>query len=445
MNYDTEKTFRGIHGTVEALGDVLESLRRISIERPETRSVPLRLLTQMQPQPVDSDGTVHLRLTPLSERTTQSGYYCAVSYTWSQPAELEKIVKPSKYLIHTETGIRPPKCPLTVLHRAWNFALREFTQDGNITHYGHSPYLWIDQECIFQDDPVDVENHLQVMHLIYSNAYTTLAVLAQVVTTEEQFNILNDFSQTPKAGPMFKTGDELRDGCSSLFALLEHVIKDLWFSRTWTLHEKYCTRGICYLVPVTFYGTEFVFPYSDVGVQSVAFERFLSGTLRAAREWNLDIELSVLQTLIVNYFTGFDSTTILLRMEQCENLILTDRLAIFSNIKEHHRILPSRKVAQCTNSYSTCLLALLLFNYYNRWAAEPAWNLRAGEKLPGLYISLLAPLMDFSVSEVAETFEEKTSLAMHRHESKRDREYREWKSQLLVYGYCRDCNPKQKP
>ncbi|CAN9209379.1 unnamed protein product [Alternaria alternata] len=43
-----------------------------------------------------------------------------------------------------------------VFHRAWYFARARGI-----------PYVWIDQECIYQDNTEDKERHLQIMDKIY--------------------------------------------------------------------------------------------------------------------------------------------------------------------------------------------------------------------------------------------------------------------------------------
>lgn len=40
------------------------------------------------------------------------------------------------------------------------------------------PHVWIDQECIYQDIPSNVERHLQVMHRVYSESRWTAAILS---------------------------------------------------------------------------------------------------------------------------------------------------------------------------------------------------------------------------------------------------------------------------
>ncbi|KAH6843754.1 hypothetical protein B0T12DRAFT_421015 [Alternaria alternata] len=54
-------------------------------------------------------------------------------------------------------------------------------------------HIWIDQECKHQDDPLDVERHLQVMHRIYSNSKVTIAVLGTTSSGPIDLSITHHF------------------------------------------------------------------------------------------------------------------------------------------------------------------------------------------------------------------------------------------------------------
>jgi hypothetical protein len=448
MDHDTSNTFREIHGSAEALKSVLGQLEAMSIERTDDaryNPVPLRFLTLMRPHPADDGETVHLRLTPLSEETSESVDYYAASYTWSQPEEIGQVLNPPKYVIHTEAGIRPPWCPLAVLHRAWTFAQEDYRvrreyfevymDNNNGVLDRDSAYLWIDQECIIQDDPHDVENHLQVMNKVYEHAHTTVAVLSQVIPSG---HLLNHVWKAPGGTGRdsiwyLPRDDPLLEKLTDCRALLENITRDRWFTRTWTLHEKQCAGGVghdqlCYLLLVTPDEKQLPWSYYNVCVEERIFFSLRFGSIGpmvtllsnlpmlmlessdATAEDETYISDATLEShnigtiasLLRDFFTPEKDESILERMERCENLIVSDRLAIFANIEDYDYILPTRSAEQCTTSYSTCLLALLLVNS-NEFNEPPILPLSETEGIfSECWIKLLDALLDLKIVEIPE-------------------------------------------
>src|SRR2546423_5680856 len=50
--------------------------------------------------------------------------------------------------------------------------------------------IWIDKECIMQDDPQDKELGIQSMDLVYERAPLCVALLDYTIETQEQLNLL---------------------------------------------------------------------------------------------------------------------------------------------------------------------------------------------------------------------------------------------------------------
>ncbi|KAF2184577.1 hypothetical protein K469DRAFT_521124, partial [Zopfia rhizophila CBS 207.26] len=189
MQRDIALTFRDIHGSEEALRTSIKEIEQLAlVNDPETtESLRLRFLTlRWVPEDRIRTGVVQLELT--SPNQHEPGLeYVSVSYTWSHYESLEGRASVPEYQIWDPTipsKPRPPRCPIPVLHRALSFA-----------HARECPYVWIDQECINQEDTKDIENHLQVMHKIYLESRWTIAVLCCVIPSQSLIEGLEKFLQ----------------------------------------------------------------------------------------------------------------------------------------------------------------------------------------------------------------------------------------------------------
>ena len=100
--------------------------------------------------------------------------YLAVSYCWESSRSLEDNKLPQQFLMVTTEETRKPRCPRSVLFRAVRYA-----QSKRI------PYIWIDQECIEQDDPADKEYYIRCMHEIFSQSRHTIGLLTTLFTSQD--------------------------------------------------------------------------------------------------------------------------------------------------------------------------------------------------------------------------------------------------------------------
>ncbi|KAF2205797.1 hypothetical protein GQ43DRAFT_360163, partial [Delitschia confertaspora ATCC 74209] len=188
MKRDTHLTFGEIHGDEQTLKSSMQDIEELALTKMSTRQrMPLRFLTPLEGDWLKylkvspEDDNVHLLLTEPMEAAGEA--YVSVSYTWQhlEPTVDQRLV-PS-YLIYDaawpDGSARAPRCPGIVLQRALRFAQRE-----------KCPYIWIDQECIDQDDALDIENHLQVMHWIYAWSKHTAAVLSFHIKDQQELDFL---------------------------------------------------------------------------------------------------------------------------------------------------------------------------------------------------------------------------------------------------------------
>jgi hypothetical protein len=176
----------------------------------------------------NSSGNKTVRLTSAGE-LKDCVHYLAVSYRW---ADLGDDDKPPAYKVRTEWGERSNIAPNTILNRAICCAAERGIR-----------LIWIDQECIRQDDtdPVvraEKQNAIQSMDLVYERAMLVGGFLHSMVESREQFQAMDLIGYLSVA--------EIRDYDSMITDIdqlqlladgLEILNKDEWFSRSWILQE----------------------------------------------------------------------------------------------------------------------------------------------------------------------------------------------------------------
>jgi len=185
----------------------------------------------------------------------------------------------------SDTEARPPRCPPSVLHRALQYDIQG-TKTGR---------LWIDQECIDQDDVIDRDEHIAHMHRIYERSKCTGIVLSQSISSsqatllqrcieahekdildealnnkmEEENRIDTKVASGAAAAPISLGSLDVRYRSSNLEYILEEeleeyeddvdtplhtifksLVEDTYFTRAWTYQEQSCSKISCYLIPI---------------------------------------------------------------------------------------------------------------------------------------------------------------------------------------------------
>lgn len=147
-----------------------------------------------------------------SAEETKNEPYVAISYCWAKNINNEgpplRIRCPSKKQLGAKE-IRDVRAPSNVLRRSVKFAAAKGIKK-----------VWIDQECIHQDDKEDKEMAIQCMHLVYRQATITLVILGDHVRTLEDVHAIPHIKQ-------YGVHEELRD----------RILGDKWFARAWTTQE----------------------------------------------------------------------------------------------------------------------------------------------------------------------------------------------------------------
>ncbi|KAK7699552.1 hypothetical protein SLS64_011505 [Diaporthe eres] len=92
-------------------------------------------------------------------------------------------------------------------------------------------YLWVDSLCIVQDDPLAVQEQINNMSLVYSQAYLTIVA----ASGEDCDSGLPSVQARLPIQKTFQAGD-LSMGTAFL-SLKQELVKSKWNSRAWTLQE----------------------------------------------------------------------------------------------------------------------------------------------------------------------------------------------------------------
>lgn len=144
--------------------------------------------------------------------------YLAVSYCWQR--EGFRTLKHSRLSdqVHEIDRTRPWRASKEIIYRASNYASAH-----------ELDLIWIDQECINQEDPLEKEIAIQSMDLVYKNASHTVALLDTYLGTQAQVDALTMVVLGEMCGAK---------QINSLSDVLEMIVEDRWFQRAWTLQES---------------------------------------------------------------------------------------------------------------------------------------------------------------------------------------------------------------
>jgi hypothetical protein len=367
MQLDTDLSFADIHGSPNTMLASIKEIQTVALFRETTNWLTLRFLSRVEPQPkgAKQSGKIYLNLSPLGPVPPK---YVAVSYTWQRSDTPSKSI-PQYCIITPNKRIILPFPELNfVIHRALRFV-----SDRDIH------YFWIDRLCVDQDDPNDVEMHIQCMHTVYANSTYTFAPLSCRIDTTSMLHNLKGFLQD-------RSQHNVRDPrrwAKKVQGLLEFIVRDGWFTRTWTYQERFCGKDVylefhlASLLRVIAGGADHMLVRLH-DIQS-AFERFETAITKAADGKPRD-EMSFLITHLQQIMSlNFDfprlsrtntpetlNASLSKRsfdvLQTCNCFVVSDRLAVVANIGNYIYRLKSRQLNEPRFSYSTALLVLILSN-----------------------------------------------------------------------------------
>jgi hypothetical protein len=304
----------------------------------------------------------------------ECSHYLTVSYCCASSAMADHHGTP--FSVRRNGIVSAPGRPSDLLKRVINFA-RECGLD----------YLWIDAECIQQDDPKDKDVGIQDMDIVYQMAEQSVAVLEVQINEQRHLDalgLLQECSVEQDLAPA---------DLQNLIEALEIILSDHWFERTWCLQESTsAARSMALLVrrdpaldlPESLQGrsqvqTNFELNLSALQEQIPAWVVYQVDVVGEAGDHVLHARESAITAawsslLIPDVGPGNDRCTNLGGRAVCDaaealwymgrrcNSIESDRLAIFANLCECNIGLDDRTLDQPGYDFSICAMMLAVLN-----------------------------------------------------------------------------------
>jgi len=310
-----------------------------------------------------------LQLTKSSE-LPDCVHYVAVSYCWSstpfsRPKDVGREIQ--EYSINTEHGSRSNKASSSILDRAILFASRR-----------GSEFIWIDQECIEQDNPIDQRDGIQAMDLVYQRAEESVGLLNIYVEKQEHLDALNLMFEGEGIEP-----HELE----SLAEVLEFICSDAWFTRAWILQESTSAgsemtlliRCAPQLYRTTYFsnGSDHYFEVSLFQLH-VLLSSWLPTTIESMAEDVGEELYNRISRVMDRWFSmvppesfseydpdkrlACNAAEALCFLGKRQNSIVADRLAILANLCNYEVRLDSNELDRLGYNFSICAFVLSILN-----------------------------------------------------------------------------------
>jgi Heterokaryon incompatibility protein (HET) len=332
-------------------------------------------LDRSRPSSLDSSSyEILLRLKDCSILADPSAYV-AVSYCWNR--ENIKWFDAGGALhikfVQKNGSARPCVIPADVLHRVLAYSkAREINA------------IWIDQECINQEDPIDKEDGIQSMDIVYQNSAHPIAILETCFQTQVELDI---FAAT--VDPDFFDFDPSH--IEDLGDILGALADDNWFTRAWTLQES-TSAGVSMLLLIGCPGLskpdvfgpnpeEFEISIWDFQ-EAMVNARLLIEEGLAQNSWpdtsdaihvsNLADELwNRIPTIIpdrfksrqeVSYRQTCNAAEAITFLAEREISFFPDKLAILANMCNYECRIDTKILGNPKSSFSTCALTLSILN-----------------------------------------------------------------------------------
>jgi hypothetical protein len=157
--------------------------------------------------------------------------YLAVSYCWPSEEYQEDAGENQTEFKKTRDGLRPSRASAETLHRAISFAKLQYFS-----------YIWIDQECINQDDLEDKQIGIQSMDFVYRKCAAAVGLASLRINLQELMDNLqyvlehrclrdssHNLAQPFNSCPAFES--------ESVAQFLDALHNDPFFNRAWIYQE----------------------------------------------------------------------------------------------------------------------------------------------------------------------------------------------------------------
>lgn len=303
-------------------------------------------------------------------------HYLAVSYCWEQG-----LMPRAEYLVCTSDnkGTRANKASTTTLTRAIRFAAEHEIR-----------LIWIDQECMEQDDREEKELGIQSMDMVYQEATHTLILLNVRIATQGQMDGLCKALE----GAEYTSQEEFEDAVD----VVESIAADRWFTRAWCFQEVAAAGELAWILigydqnlkvesSYTSIPGEFAVQVQDLRGAATWVETWPDTQAESSSEGGiLDVATRHRATacfdrimgmcpIAYHFFSkdpefrfGPNASEALHFLGERQNRRIPDRLAILANICNYTKRLNTERLVQSENargrdySYSICIAVLAIIN-----------------------------------------------------------------------------------
>jgi hypothetical protein len=398
------------------IGDVIEFLNISSLKQISKQNAPRETYSNLRFLKIphlENHTNLYPRVTcELTERGAHPGElnyvavsYCLESFRSPNLNANDNSSRPSpEVLVERQGTVEKPRCSAKLLIRAIMFAI-----SSNVS------LIWIDQECVDQDDQTDIQNHLQCNHIIFDQAKFKVGLLTFELTNQHQLDCLIGVQLAHRTTESYILRDwgvrRILNDIQYLTRLLRAISRDRWFTRTWVFQEIYSASiDMCLLLPASYEVLEKFQPSLGIDLIGEDFEVSVREICTIAAIWRshlsdpeLDQQLQenvaikeaihkslnslhdTAQLLSGPIFAGtpfdivwdtFPSGTspsqdisdvynfsvykAFLEIESCDNSVVSDRVAILSNLMDFEWRFPTTSF----RSYSFALVSLIIANGY---------------------------------------------------------------------------------
>ncbi|KAI8677386.1 HET domain-containing protein [Fusarium sp. Ph1] len=335
-----------------------------------------------------------------SNEHSRCDHFVAVSYCWSAATANRSDNEEGPYKVVEEDGsVRDMRAAKSTIDRVVTFARENGFR-----------LIWIDQECIEQDNPEQQELAIQAMDNVYLRAHTSIGLFNAELNKEDLNCLQVIYEYQGKGCDNSRRGQAPPPGCqavyrTAMYKALSKVANDRWNTRAWILQEAFASSGNMFLLFPRLEGIDVgrwmieCFHPGEPGKATI----LSAGTNKPRRTCNAAVALTFLK------LRGL--------------LRVPDKLAILANMCGYHVRFNTIELEKTQDSLSACVIALSVINndfsllvpeFYrvpsNMPLATPShddgefsWVHSLSHKTPLLQISEWNPFGAFSLENVGST------------------------------------------
>ncbi|KAI4209992.1 MAG: hypothetical protein LQ351_007099 [Letrouitia transgressa] len=320
-----------------------------------------------------------IQIIPLTDRVSRKYPYIAISWRWKrQPSQDQREVEPKYWIQGRQQQFRPTKVPDIYLDRAIHFAKTRRIY-----------LIWIDKECIDQENKKDKDKGIQVMDLVYRQSEISLGLLEVELQSQKQLDSLSlilRYTNRPFEDFNSKI-HKYKEIIPEIREVLDLILRDERWDRTWIFQEDHCASGKMHLLirhaPALHKAPSILGDLpGEVDIPCAWFRTACTMFGKACTIAKLAQPVNVAKVQQYNISSNehgsrmnaktksrqshspltASSLSILDDIKARQNRDVSDRLAIFANCCQYRTRLDTPKLEQLKYGLSTCLLCLYLIN-----------------------------------------------------------------------------------